>query len=152
MLVHAVFTGMGYMKRRNGNPGGLVISGFAHKEGCPAVQSLPSCLGEPVAVIQDSHVDPLLPQLPPLHPARRVQRLGFSPHNVVVSTVAPSRPVHSPIRRASASATSSLAKRLPHVVAPRSRMSGAGVSSPRSGSFLCASGGGLCSPPNISAT
>ena len=39
---------------------------FAHKEPSPAVLSLPSCLGEPVAVIQDSHVDPLLPQLLPL--------------------------------------------------------------------------------------
>jgi len=99
MLVHAVFTGMGDMKRRKGNPGGLVVSGIAHKGGSPAVQSIPSCLGEPVAVIQDSHEDPLLLQLPPLLPAHRVHRLGFSPDNVVVSTVAPSRPVHSPIRR-----------------------------------------------------
>jgi len=36
----------------------------------PVVQVLPSCLGEPVAVIQGSPADPLLPQLPPLLPAR----------------------------------------------------------------------------------
>jgi len=57
-------------KRWKGNPGGLVINGSLTKEPSPAVQSLPSCLGEPVAVIQDSHVDPLLPQLPPLLLAR----------------------------------------------------------------------------------
>jgi hypothetical protein len=33
------------------------------------VQVLPSCLGEPVAVIQSSPEDPLLSQLPPLLPA-----------------------------------------------------------------------------------
>ena len=36
----------------------------------PVVQVLPSCLGERVAVIHGSPADPLLPQLPPLLPAR----------------------------------------------------------------------------------
>jgi hypothetical protein len=38
-------------------------------------------------------VDPLLPQLLPLLPARRIQRLGFSPGNVVISIVAPASEV-----------------------------------------------------------
>jgi len=47
-------------------PGDLVISGWPTIGPSPAVQSLPLCLGEPVAVIQGSHVDALLPQLLPL--------------------------------------------------------------------------------------
>jgi hypothetical protein len=39
---------------------------FATIGPCPVLQVLSSCLGEPVAVIQGSPVDPLLPQLPPL--------------------------------------------------------------------------------------
>jgi len=138
-------------KRRNGNPGGVVISDSLTKEVSPGIQSLPSCLSEPVAIILHSHVDPRLLQL--MLPLRdhRVQRLGFSPDYVVISTVAPSKPLHSPILRANASVTSSDAKRLPNVVAPRSRMSGRGMSSPRLGSLLCASRGGLSSPPNMCA-
>jgi len=52
------------------NPGSLVISGSPTNGPSPAVQSLPSCLGEPVAVIQGSHVDALLPQILPLLFAR----------------------------------------------------------------------------------
>jgi len=48
------------------NPGGLVISGSPKNGPSPAVQSLPSFLGEPVAVIQGPHVEALLPQLLPL--------------------------------------------------------------------------------------
>jgi len=36
----------------------------------PVLQVLPSCLAEPVAVIEGFPEDPLLPQLPPLLPAR----------------------------------------------------------------------------------
>jgi len=36
-----------------------------HNTAKPCRPVLPSCLGVPVAVIQDSHVDALLPQLPP---------------------------------------------------------------------------------------
>jgi hypothetical protein len=71
------------IKRKDGsggreNPGGIVINGSPTKEPSHAIQSLPSCLGEPVAVIQDSHVDPLLLQLLPLLLACPSSVRGFS--------------------------------------------------------------------------
>jgi len=54
-----------------------VISGSPTNGPSPAVQSLPSCLGEPVAVIQGSHVDALLPQLLPLLVARSSSLRGL---------------------------------------------------------------------------
>ena len=59
------------------NPGGLVITGLPTKEPSPIVQSLPPCLGELIAVIQDSHVDSSLPQLPPLLLASSVSLGGL---------------------------------------------------------------------------
>jgi len=44
------------------NPGGLVVSGSLPKEPSPSIQSLLPGLGEPIGVIQGSHVDTLLPQ------------------------------------------------------------------------------------------
>ena len=52
MLAHAFLTGMG--AEEGSNPGGLVVSGSLPKEPSPAVQLLPSGLGEPIAVIQGS--------------------------------------------------------------------------------------------------
>jgi hypothetical protein len=46
--------------RKGSNPGGFVVSGLLLKEPRPAVQSLPSGLGKPIAVIKRSHVDALL--------------------------------------------------------------------------------------------
>jgi hypothetical protein len=59
------------------NAGGLGINGSPTKEPSPAVQSLPSCLGETVAVIQDSNVDPVLPQPPAQLLARSFSLLGL---------------------------------------------------------------------------
>ena len=64
------------------NPGGLVITGSPTNRPSPAVQSLPSCLDEPVAVIQGSHVDALLPELLPLLIARSSSLRGL-PHSEV---------------------------------------------------------------------
>jgi len=77
---------------------------FAHKEPSHAVQSLPSCLGELVAVIQDSHVDPLLPQLPPLLHARSFSLRGLplllahDAASIGPYTAAPSKLVQTPDR------------------------------------------------------
>jgi len=95
------------IKRKDGsggreNPGGLVINGLPTKEPSPAIQSLPSCLGEPVAVIQDSHVDPLLPQLPPLLLARSFILRGLplllahDAASIGPYTAAPSKLVQTP--------------------------------------------------------
>jgi len=75
---------------------------FAHEEPSPAVQALPLCLGEPVAVIQYSHVDPLLPQLPPLLFARSFSLRGLPillAHDAASGgpyTAAPSKLVQTP--------------------------------------------------------
>jgi len=65
--------------RKVSDPEGLVVSGSLPKEPSPMVQSLPSGLGEPIAVIQESHVDALLPQLSLLLFARPVSLPGYSP-------------------------------------------------------------------------
>jgi len=60
---------------------------------------------------------------------------------VVTSIVAPSSPLHSPIRRANVWMVSSLAKRSLNAVAPSISISGVGLSSPLSLGFPCGSTG-----------
>jgi len=81
-----------------------------HNRAKPRRPVLPSCLGVPVAVIQGSLLEPLLPQLPPLLPARPSSAWGLSHSpSVMPSTVAPSSPIRTPTLRKNVQTTSSLA-------------------------------------------
>lgn len=68
MLAHVLFLGMG--AEEGSNTGGFVISSSLPKEPTPSVQSLHSGQGEPIAVIEGSHVEDHLLQLLPLLLAR----------------------------------------------------------------------------------
>jgi hypothetical protein len=103
-------------------PGGLVINGSPTQEPSPAVRSLPSGLGEPIAVIQVS------PRRGPSAATTAAALCSscpalasvFSPgeSRVMPSKVAPSSPMHSPVCWANATTTSMLVRRSSNAVAP----------------------------------
>ena len=107
---------------KGSNPGGLVVSGSLPKEQSPAAQLLLSGLREPIAVIQGSHVDPLLPQLMPLLLACLFSLQAYSPFSWVRSTVAPSYSIQSSMFKVKATVTSSPASRSSKAVAESSSM------------------------------
>jgi len=93
------------------SPGSLVINSLPTKEESTAIQLLPSYLGEPVAVIHYSHLDPLLMQLPLLLLAgpfrlRGLPLLLANDDTLIGSyTAAPSKQVQTPNRWANAMIT-----------------------------------------------
>jgi len=114
-------------KDRRNNPGGLVVNGSPTKEPSSAVKSLPSGLGEPVAVIlaspQSSSSAATTAAAPcSSHPALGSEVPGVS--MVMSSKVPPSSHLHSPISSASGAMTSSLARRSSNEVALSVRISG----------------------------
>jgi len=95
-------------------PGGLVINGSPKQEPSPAIQSLPSGLGEPAAVIQSSpwrgsSAATTAAALCSSRPALRSVSPGES--KVMSSNVTPSSPMHSPVCWANATTTSMLLRR-----------------------------------------
>jgi len=103
-------------------PGGLVINGSPTQKPSPTVRSLPSVLGEPIAVIQ---VSPWRGSSAATTPAalclsRPALECVFSPgeSRVMPSKVAPSSPMYSPVCRANPTTTSMLVRRLSNAVAP----------------------------------
>jgi hypothetical protein len=97
------------IKRQNGsgvrnNPGGLVINCSLTGRQARRPVTLFVFLGEPVSVIQNSHVDPLLPELPPLLIARSFSLQGLPPllaeyaASIGPYTAAPSKLVQTPDR------------------------------------------------------
>jgi len=102
-------------------PGGLVINGSPTQEPSPAVQSLPSGLGEPAAVIQasprrGSSAATTAAALCSSRPVLGSVSPGES--KVMSSKVTPSSPMHSPVCRANATMTSMLLRRSSNAVAP----------------------------------
>jgi len=102
-------------------PGGLVLNGSPTQEPSPAVRSLPSGLGEPIAVIQvsprrGSSAATTATALCSSRPALGSVIPGES--RVMSSKVAPSSPMHSPICRVNATTTSLLVRRSSNAVAP----------------------------------
>jgi len=90
-------------------PGGLVINGSPTQEPSPAVQSLPSGLGEPAAVIQGSprrgsSAATTAAALWSSRPVLGSVSLGES--KVMSSNVTPSSHMHSPVCQANAMTTS----------------------------------------------
>jgi len=98
-----------------------VINGSPTQEPSPAIQSLPSSLGEPVAVIHVSPRSGSSAATTAAAPGSSWPVLGsVSPgeSRVMSSKVTPSSPMHSPICRANATTTSVLARRSSNAVAP----------------------------------
>jgi len=104
-------------------PGGLVINGSPTQETSPAVPSLPSGLGQPIAVIQVS------PQSGSSGATNAAALCSLRPglgsvfstgeSREMPSKVAPSSPMHSPVCRANATTTSMLFRRSSNAVALR---------------------------------
>ena len=102
-------------------PGGLVINGSPTQEASPALQTLPSDLGEPAAVIQASpwkgaSAATTTAAICSSRPALRSLSPGES--KVMSSKVTPSSPMHSPVCRANATTTSMLLSRSSNAVVP----------------------------------
>jgi len=96
-----------------------------HYKAMPGHPVLHSCLGMPVAVIEGSLLDAVLPRLPPLIPARTSSACGLSHWLLVIpATVAPSSPGQSLILKKNVPMSCSLASRSLKVVAPSIWISG----------------------------
>jgi len=104
------------------DPGGLVINGSPTLEPSPGVQSLPSGLSDPEAVIQGSPRSSSSATTTAAAPCLSRPALGsvFSPgeSRVMSSEVTHSCHMHSPVCRANATKTSMLLRRSLNAVAP----------------------------------
>jgi len=114
-------------RKESNKPGGLVVNGLPTKEPSPGVHSLPSGFGKLVAVIQMSPRSSSSAATTAAAHCSSHSAFGSvssGEFKVMSSTVTPYSLVHSPIRRANATTTSSVPTRLSNVVAPSVCISG----------------------------